>query len=208
MWLFGGHDASGPVGAVQRGTLGLKAAAGLPANPDEGKVVQWAITDAVNLPAARDDPAAWAITGVLYVAGGNDGTGPQQTLYWASPTTAGDIPEWKHLDQSDLPYGLEGGATVINGPDATIVGGQTTDAILTSSLRGNMAPQAPFFRLGVLGMTVPGLTINGEIGQQLGYLNAAAAGTLDFIILVIIGWAWAHKAQSRAIIGRLFRRRS
>lgn len=208
VWLFGGHDANGPVGAVQRGSLGLEAAAGLPDNPDQGKLVQWAITDSVNLPAARDDPAAWAITGVLYVAGGDDGTGPQKQLYWASPTSSGDIPEWKHLDVSDLPVGMTGGATVINGPDATIVGGQTSDAVLASSLRGNMAPQAPFFRLGLLGMTVPGLTINGEIGQQLGYLNAAGAGTLDFIILVIIGWAWAHKERSRAILARLFRRRS
>ena len=104
VWLFGGHDASGPVGAVQRGTLGLEAAEGLPENPDEGKLVQWGISDAANLPAARDDPAAWAVNGILYVAGGDDGTGPQRELYWAPPTADGAIAEWKHLDVSDLPY--------------------------------------------------------------------------------------------------------
>ena len=46
----------------------------------------------------------------------------------------------------------------------------------------------------------PGLKIEGEIGQQLGYLNAAGAGTVNFIILLLIGWAFAHKEQARAII--------
>ena len=56
-------------------------------------------------------------------------------------------------------------------------------------------------------MTVPGLTIEGEIGQQLGYLNAAGAGTVDFIILILIGVAFAHKERTKAILARLFRRR-
>lgn len=55
-------------------------------------------------------------------------------------------------------------------------------------------------------MTVPGLAIQGEIGQQLGYLNAAGAGTLNFVILLIIGWGFAHKEQSRALIKRVLRR--
>jgi hypothetical protein len=73
--------------------------------------------------------------------------------------------------------------------------------------RGNTAPQAPFFQIGLVGATVPGLTINGDIGQQLGYLNAAGVGTVDFIILLLIGWAFAHKAQARAMIGRVTGRR-
>jgi hypothetical protein len=76
-----------------------------------------------------------------------------------------------------------------------------------TSLRGNGAPQAPFFRLGLLGVTVPALTIEAEIGQQLCYLNAAGAGTVDFIILILIGVAFAHKEQTKALFGRLFRRR-
>jgi hypothetical protein len=55
-------------------------------------------------------------------------------------------------------------------------------------------------------MTVPGLKIDGEIGQQLGYMNAAGAGTVNFIILLIIGWAWAHKPQARAMVSRVARR--
>ena len=103
--------------------------------------------------------------------------GPQRETYWAVPTSAGDIPEWKQLDVSDLPYGLSGGTVIITGPNAIIVGGETAEGPVTTSLRANTAPQSPFFQLGLVGATVPGLKIDGEIGQQLGYLNAAGAGT-------------------------------
>ena len=80
------------------------------------------------------------------------------------------------------------------------------DTILASSVRANTAPLSPFFQLGLVGATVPGLKIEGEIGQQLGYLNAAGVGTVNFILLILIGVAFAHKAQTRALIGRIFHR--
>jgi hypothetical protein len=94
----------------------------------------------------------------------------------------------------------------VTGPDALIVGGSTGGGVLTSSVRANIAPQSPFFQLGLVGATVPGLKIDGEIGQQLGYLNAAGVGTVDFIVLLLIGWAYAHKPQARAMIGRVVHR--
>ena len=75
-------------------------------------------------------------------------------------------------------------------------------AVVASSVRANIAPQSPFFQLGLVGATVPGLKIEGEIGQQLGYLNAAGVGTVNFIILILVGWAFAHKEQTRALLGR------
>ena len=96
---------------------------------------------------------------------------------------------------------------VISGPNAVIVGGTTSEGVVGTSYRANIAPQAPFFRLGLVGVTVPGLTIGGEIGQQLGYLNAAGVGTLNFVILIFVGWAYAHKAQARALFARVLRRR-
>jgi hypothetical protein len=78
--------------------------------------------------------------------------------------------------------------------------------VVASSVRANDAPLSPFFQLGLVGATVPGLKIEGEIGQQLGYLNAAGVGTVDFIILILIGVAFAHRAQTRAIIGRFLHR--
>lgn len=54
VWLYGGHDATGPVGAVQRGSIGLEAAEGYPVNPDQGKVTKWDIDNAWNLPGSRE----------------------------------------------------------------------------------------------------------------------------------------------------------
>jgi hypothetical protein len=206
IFLYGGHDDAGPVGAVQVGSIGLPAAEGLPDNPDEGKVTKWAIDNRFNLPGARDDPAGYSANGTIYLMGGADQDGPRTEVYWAIPLTDGSVPEWKHLSQSDLPYGLTGASALVTGPNAVLVGGQTTDGVLQTSLRANTAPQAPFFQLGPFGATVPALKIDGEIGQQLGYLNAAGAGTLDFIILLLIGWAFAHKEQARSIVARVVRR--
>ena len=207
VWLYGGHDASGPVGAVQRGSIGIEAAAGFPENPDAGKVVRWDVNDAANLPGARDDAAGWSANGALYLLGGADATGPRTELYWSEPTSTGDINEWKHLPVSDLPAGLTGASAFVTGPNVVAVGGASGGAALTSSVRANTAPQGPFFQVGLVGATVPGLKIDGEIGQQLGYLNAAGAGTLNFAILLLIGWGFAHKEQARGIIGRVLRRR-
>ncbi|MEP6638226.1 MAG: hypothetical protein ABJC39_02665 [Chloroflexota bacterium] len=213
VWLYGGSDASGPVGAVQRGAFGKKAAEGLPANPGEGKVVRWDVNNSANLPVARANGSGWGANGALYLAGGDDGTGPKPEIYWAVPTTAGDLPEWKHLSVSDLPaQGLEGAPAVISGPEAILVGGTTTGPsgpfVIAESARANTAPQSPFFQLGLVGATVPGLKIEGEIGQQLGYLNAAGVGTVDFIILILIGLAFAHRERARVIIGRALHRGS
>jgi Kelch motif protein len=208
VWLYGGHDDTGPVGAVQRGTIGPEAAEGFPANPDQGKVTGWAVNNAANLPGARDDAAGYSANGTLYLMGGADNDGPRTEVYWAIPSNDGNIPEWKHLPQSDLPYGLTGASAFVTGPNAVLVGGETTDGVLTTSLRANTSPEAPFFQLGPFGATVPALKIDGEIGQQLGYLNAAGAGTLDFVILLLIGWAFAHKEQARSMVSRVVRRRS
>ena len=207
LWAFGGSDANGPVGAVQRGAFGQPAAAGLPDNADEGKVVRWDVNNASNLPAARDNAAGWGANGALYLAGGDDGTGPAREVYWAVPTTTGDLVEWKHLDASDLPSGLEGAAAVISGPNAVLVGGSSGTGSVASSVRANIAPMSPFFQLGLVGATVPGLTIGGEIGQQLGYLNAAGVGTVNFVLLILVGWAYAHRERTRQIFSRVLRRR-
>lgn len=208
VWLYGGSDAAGPVGAVQRGSFGKVAAEGFPVNPDAGKVTRWDISNAANLPVARTDAAGWGANGAIYLAGGDDGKGSKPEVYWAIPTTAGDVPEWKHLAVSDLPAaGLKGASAVITGPNVVLVGGTSGSTVLASSARANTAPLSPFFQLGLVGATVPGLKIDGEIGQQLGYLNAAGIGTVDFILLILVGWAFAHKAQARSIIARVLRRR-
>jgi len=142
----------------------------------------------------------------MYLVGGADAAGPQPELYWTIPTADGEIPGWSNLPQSDLPFGLVGASPIVTGPNAILVGGATADGPTTSSARANTAPLTPFFQLGVAGTTIPGLHIQGEIGQQLGYLNAAGAGTVGFVILVLIGWAFAHQEQTKRLVRRVFRR--
>lgn len=207
VWLYGGSDAAGPVGAVQRGEFGSEAAEGLPVNPDEGKVVRWGVADRANLPEARSNGAGWSANGVLYLAGGRDASGPRSELFWTIPTAAGEVGEWKRLPQSDLPAGLAAAAPIVNGSNVILVGGETGSGALTSSVRANIAPQSPFFQLGLVGATVPALKIDGEIGQQLGYLSAAGAGTTNFILLLLLGWAFNHRERSRAMIAHFIARR-
>ena len=186
--------------------FGSEAPEGQPDNPDEGKVIGWDVSNEVNLPVARDDAAGWTANGALYLIGGADAAGPQPEMYWSVPTNDGDITEWLHLAQSDLPVGVTGSSAFVTGPNAVMVGGETPEGPTTASVRANTAPQSPFFQLGPFGATVPGLKIDGEIGQQLGYLNAAGAGTVGFVVLVIVGWAFAHKPQARALVARAVRR--
>ena len=128
-------------------------------------------------------------------------------LYWTVPDALGNITEWKHLTESDLPTGLSGSASFVLGPNIILVGGETRDVPIAGAARANVAPQAPFFQLGLVGATVPALKIDGEIGQQLGYLNANTIGIINFAILIVIGWAFAHKEQVRAMRERLMARR-
>ena len=88
------------------------------------------------------------------------------------------------------------GSSMVLGPNVILVGGQTRrTARSPGAARANVAPQAPFFQLGLVGATVPALKIDGEIGQQLGYLNANTIGIVNFVILLIVGWAFAHNSR-------------
>ena len=199
VWLYGGTDANGPSGAVQRGAIGTGGVVASPGpNPIAPplKLLQWGLQNAANLPVARTGAAGFAANGALYVVGGADAAGPRSEIYWTVPDATGNLPGWSHLDAMDLPRGgLVGASAVVAGSSVFVVGGTTSSGILASSARASLAPQEPFFRLGLVGAVVPALRIEGEIGQQLGYLSAFTVGMVNFAILVLIGWAFAHKAQ-------------
>jgi hypothetical protein len=212
VWVYGGSDAGGnPTATVQRGSVATpepdpEAPAGTPADPSF--VEQWSITAGeTNLPVARTNAAGFTANGAVYLIGGSDGSAPAGEVYWAVPTADGVIDRWLNEPVSDLPaQGLAGAAPVVSGSTVFVIGGTTDGGVLASSARAGLAPQKPFFQVGLLGVTIPALKIEGEIGQQLGYLNAAGAGTVGFIALLIAGWALAHKSQARALWRRIIRR--
>jgi O-antigen/teichoic acid export membrane protein len=45
-------------------------------------------------------------------------------------------------------------------------------------------------------LTVPALSIKGEIGQQLGYIVAGSAVAGTFVLLIVIGWMYSHKRET------------
>jgi hypothetical protein len=180
-----------PAGSSAPAGSAAPAASGAP----EG-VVKWTVVSAAKLPGPRTNAAGFAANGALYVAGGSDGTSPKRELYWAVPDATGNLPGgWRHLDLTDLPAALTDAAPVVTGGSVVLIGGTSQGGPVATSVKASLAPQEPFFRLGLVGVVVPALQIGGEIGQQLGYLAAAGVGTGNFVLLVIVGWALNHRPQ-------------
>lgn len=201
LWVYGGSDETGATGYVQRADYGRApgptAEPGAPpASPAPETVVRWATLETANLPAPRTGGSAFTANGALYYVGGSDGNAARRELYWALPSSSGDLPGgWRYVDVMDLPGGLVDAAPIVTSGTAILIGGSTDGGPVASSTRASLAPQEPFFRLGIAGVTVPGLQIGGAIGVQLGYLAAAGVGTGNFAILVAIGWAFNHRRQ-------------
>jgi hypothetical protein len=208
VFVYGGTGDSGPVGGVMRAGYGAVTSATSSAGPTgavatpaasgaaKQGIVQWGTLDAANLPVARTGGAGFSANGAMYYVGGSDGATTHGEMYWALPDASGNLPGgWHHLAATDLPGGLVEAAPIVAGSTVILIGGQADGGPLASSTRASLAPQEPFFRLGLFGVTVPGLQIGGEIGQQLGYLAAAGVGTGNFVILVIVAWAYNHRPQ-------------
>jgi len=225
VWIYGGSDANGPTAVVQSGHFGAAgaapAASGAPAGsgaapeasavapgasaaPQPLGVQQWAAGAALKLPAPRTGAAGFTAYGAIYLAGGSDAGGPKSELFWAIPDSNGGLSDgWHHLSNDDLPAsGLTGSSPVVSGSTAMLIGGSTQGGLLTSTTQASLAPQVPFFQLGLFGIVIPALQIPGEIGQQLGYLSAAGAGTVNFVLLILLGYVFNHKAQVSAWIDR------
>ena len=206
LYVVGGEGPGGPAPVVFRLELDTE---GEPAG--EGDAIDgWAMSPpGQSLPQPRIDPAVFAANQGLYVVGGRDGSGAAVgSTYWAIPSaTTGDIGEWHASAETDLPAGRADAPAAVAGSFAFLIGGDGQNGPVGDSLRANLAPSPPFFRLGLFGVTVPALNIEGEIGQQLGYLNAAGVGTINFIILIVIAVAFSHRQRTRQILERVTRGR-
>lgn len=204
IFVVGGRNASGqPVATVQQGLVGGGPKATV---ADPNLIEVWRYSEQTNLPAGRANMAGFTANGVIYVQGGADASGLRPETWWATPDAGGVIAEWHHLTQLDLGEGLEGGLGMVSGSHAFIVGGRTSGGVTSGAARTNLAPQEPFFQAGLLGATLPALKLDGEVGQQIGYLNAAGVGTILFVGLLFVGWGFAHKDRVREILAKRRRR--
>jgi hypothetical protein len=204
IFVIGGTNAAGePVATVQQGLVGGEKAT----EEDPNAITAlWRASEQTNLPAARTNLSGFTANGTLYIQGGSDGTTPRPETAWAVPDADGVIPGWSNLPQTDLGQGIEGSAGLVSGSHAFVIAGRTADGLTGDIARANLAPQEPFFQAGIVGVTVPALQIEGEIGQQLGYLNAFSVGMVNFILLILIGYGFNHPDKVRALAAR-FRRR-
>ena len=154
---------------------------------------------AAALPEPRYRHTSFVNCGTIFVIGGCNADGTiADTNYWTVPSsTDGTISAWHQLDAIDLPGARAEAAAALVGQHAFVIGGtNASNATDASSLRADVAPRLPFFRLGLFGLTVPALSIKGEIGQQLGYIVAGSAALGNFVILTVIGWMYSHKPET------------
>jgi len=205
LYLVGGQDAKGAQSTVFRLSLDSK---GEPAvDPSTHGVLGWNVSLAAQaLPAPRTDAASFVNNGALYVVGGRDASGkPTDSVYWATPDGSGNLPGgWQQLSQDTL--STPGGQGRVSQPRAGAA------AVLTSgpsvaTFRSDVAPRPPFFQLGLIGATIPAMSITGDIGQQLGYVDAGIVGGTDFVLLILVGVALSHRRATRRLLSRLSRGR-
>lgn len=204
VYIVGGEGPDGATDTVYR----LNIHDGEPETDEAGNLVGWAVAPEDGLlPAPRTDATTFTSNGAVYVIGGFDAEGvPQASMLWAVPDTqTGDYDGWQRLDQTDLPVATAAAPIVGVGAHAYIFGGETPDGTTDGSLRAEISPRPPFFQLGIAGATIPGLAIEGEVGQQLGYINAMTVGIVNFVILVILGIAFSRPESSKRVIGRVLR---
>jgi hypothetical protein len=204
IYLIGGRSDTAPaVASVQLGDVGTNA----PATDPNAIVEPWKVSAQTNLPVNLTNLAGFTANGVIYLQGGSDGTTPTDKTYWTTPPANGVITGWQNLSQTDLGAGLQGASAVVNGSYAFLLGGATASGPVNVPARAYLAPMTPFFQLGILGATVPGLSLGGEVGQQIGYMNAALVGTLDFVLLILIAVALNHRETVAQTVHRLRERR-
>lgn len=204
LYVVGGEGPNGTSAQVFRLTLDN----GVPATPPQG----WATPaegSAGNLPAPRASAASFTNNGALYVIGGMDASNaPTSTNYWTVPNaTTGDISSWSETTATDPLAPRSGAAVSAIGSEVFLIGGSDASGPVDSAERAGLSPKPPFFRLGLFGLTIPALSIKGEIGQQLGYINAMTVGMINFGLLVVVGLMFSHRERTWAIAEKLSRGR-
>lgn len=207
IYVVGGEGPEGATDTVYRLELSDRE----PATNEVGETLGWSVApEGELLPEARTDAIAFSASGSVYVIGGYDETGePQESMLWAvADTETGNFDDgWQRLEETDLPLATADAPMAGVGGSAFIFGGQTAEGATDGSMRAGLSPSSPFFQLGIAGATIPALSIKGEVGQQLGYINAMTVGMINFVILIIIGVAFSRPESSRRVLSKLSRGR-
>ena len=212
VYVLGGNGPSGVTNSVY--FLALSDTGEPRTDPISERPLGWGVSTGAAgtyaLPEARAKQSSFSNSGAIYAIGG---TGPDgalvDTVYWAisDPVSGNLLGGWSHLIATDLPTPVAQAGAANVSSTAFLIGGDNPAGPTATSMRANVAPARPFFRLGAFGVTVPALAIKGEIGQQLGYLAAGGAALGNFVVLVIIAIAYSHRRETRRFIAWISRGR-
>ena len=199
VYILGGVGPKGVTNLVYY--LGLDTK-GLPVvNAKTEQPYGWGLSVNQSASAALPEPRAGATTfvnsGAIWVMGGRGFDDKvTNTAWWAVPNSADGTISAGRPRRIDLLEPRTGASVAAVGSHVFVIGGANDTGRLSSSLRASLAPQSPYFRLGLFGVTVPALSIKGEIGQQLGYIVAGSAALGNLVLLIIIGWMYSHKPET------------
>lgn len=200
VYILGGVGPDGVTNLVYY--LGLDTKGRPAVNTKTDRPNGWGVSVNQSASAALPEPRAGATTfvnsGAIWVIGGRGfDNAVTDTAWWAVPNSSdGTISAWSELDATNLLEPRTGAAAAPIGQHVFLAGGSNDTGLLQTSLRADLAPRTPFFRLGLFGLTIPALSIKGEIGQQLGYLVAGSAALGNFVLLVVVGWMYSHKPET------------
>jgi N-acetylneuraminic acid mutarotase len=201
VYIVGGEGPNGPTNSVFY--LGFDTH-GLPeTDTGSSRAFGWGVSVGQSagaaLPEARYGHTSFTNSGTVFSVGGynQDGQAVNSNVWTLPSFIDGTIPSWDRREVTDLPAPRAEAAAALVGQHVFVIGGTSGgSAYLDSTIRADVAPRLPFFRLGLFGLTVPALSIKGEIGQQLGYIVAASAALGNFVLLVVIAWMYSHKAET------------
>ncbi len=202
VYVVGGTGQDGPVNSTF--FLAFDTHGHPRTNTDTGRPFGWGVSVGQSagaaLPEARYDYATFVNSGAIHVVGGFNANGAAVTsdIFTVPSPTNGSIVAWHQLDATNLPAPRAEATAALVGQHVFVMGG-TPDgsAYDPSTVRADTAARLPFFKLGLFGLTVPALSIKGEIGQQLGYIVAGSAAIGNFVILVIIAWMMSNDRWPR-----------
>ena len=77
LWLYGGSDAKARSARSSAAYSARRPRKDCPRTPTKARSIRWDVNNAANLPVARTNASGWGANGALYLAGGNDGSGPK-----------------------------------------------------------------------------------------------------------------------------------
>ncbi len=154
---YGALPRDGQPGArYERGTLAGRTPPAASGEAPQG-VVKWTVSDALNLPGARtaapgSRPMAPSTSSAARTARRRSAssTGPSRTRRATCP--AGGTTSTRPTSRK----GSENAAVVVSGSTVFLLGGDAGSGALATSYRASLAPEEPFFRLGLVGVVVPG----------------------------------------------------